>query len=50
MGTNVIPALLARVEYREPVFGLDVYEVSMSGATALIAMGERARTNLSQSD
>jgi len=46
MGTNVIPALLARLTYREPVFGLDDYDVSMSGATALIAMRERAKPAL----
>lgn len=46
MGTNVIPALLARLTYREPVFGLDDYDVSMSGASALIAMREQARPAL----
>lgn len=46
MGTNVIPALLARLAYREPVFGLDDYDVSMSAATALIAMRDRAKPAL----
>jgi HEAT repeat protein len=43
MGTNVIPALLARLTYKEPVFNLDDYDVSMGAATALIAMREQAK-------
>jgi len=46
MGTNVIPALLTRLTYKEPIFNLDDYEVSMSGAAALIAMREQARPAL----
>jgi HEAT repeat protein len=46
MGTNVIPALLARLTYQEPVFGLDDYEVSMSGATGLITIREQAKPAL----
>jgi hypothetical protein len=46
MGTDVIPALLARVAYRDPVFNLDDYDVSMSGATALIALREQAKPAL----
>jgi HEAT repeat protein len=46
MGTNVIPALLARLVYTEPIFGLDDYDVSMGATVALIAMGERARPAL----
>ncbi|MEI6779437.1 MAG: HEAT repeat domain-containing protein [Verrucomicrobiota bacterium] len=46
MGTNVIPALLVRLAYKEPVFGLDDYDVSMSGATALMAMGGQAKAAL----
>ena len=48
MGTNVIPALLARLTYKDPVFDLDDYDVSMSGATALIAMREQAKPALPQ--
>jgi HEAT repeat protein len=46
MGTNVIPALLTRLTYKEPIFNLDDYDVSMSGAAALIAMREQARPAL----
>ena len=46
MGTNVIPALLARLTYKEPIFNLDDYDVSMSGATALIAMRKNAKPAL----
>lgn len=46
MGTNVIPALLARVTYKEPVFGLDDYDQGMSAATALMAMRDRAKPAL----
>ena len=46
MGTNVITALLTRLTYKEPIFNLDDYDVSMSGAAALIAMREQARPAL----
>jgi HEAT repeat protein len=46
MGTNVIPALLGRIVYKEPIFGLDDYDVSMGATAALIAMGERAKPAL----
>jgi HEAT repeat protein len=46
MGTNVLPALLVRLTYREPIFDLDDYDVSMGAATALIAMGEQAKPAL----
>ncbi|MCX6929801.1 MAG: hypothetical protein NT154_42290, partial [Verrucomicrobia bacterium] len=46
MGTNAIPALLARLAYKEPVFGLDDFEMSMGGATALMALGEQAKAAL----
>jgi HEAT repeat protein len=46
MGTNVIPALLARLAYTDPVFGLDDYEVSMGAATGLVAMGAEAKPAL----
>jgi len=42
MGTNVIPVLLRRVEYKDPVFGLADFEVSMEGVTGLIALGDQA--------
>jgi HEAT repeat protein len=46
MGTNVVPALLARLSYKEPVFGLDDYEVSMGAVSALIALREEAKPAL----
>ena len=46
MGTKVIPALLHRVEYKDPVFGLADFEVSMGGASGLMALGERAKPAL----
>jgi HEAT repeat protein len=46
MGTNVVPALLARLTYKEPFFDLDDYDVSMGAATALIAMREQAKPAL----
>lgn len=46
MGTNVIPALLARLAYREPVFGLYDYDVSMEAVGAFISLREDARPAL----
>jgi HEAT repeat protein len=46
MGTNVLPALLGRLTYKEPIFNLDDYDVSMGAAAALIAMGEQAKPAL----
>jgi HEAT repeat protein len=46
MGTNVIPLLLRRVEYKDPVFGLDDFEVSMEGVSGLIALGDKAKPAL----
>jgi HEAT repeat protein len=46
MGTNVIPVLLRRVAYKDPVFGLDDFEVSMEGVSGLIALGEEAKPAL----
>jgi HEAT repeat protein len=42
MGTNLIPALLARLTYKEPVFNLDDYDVGMGAARALIALRDEA--------
>jgi HEAT repeat protein len=42
MGTNAIPALLARLTYKDPVFGIPRYDISMSGVSGLIALGDRA--------
>ncbi|HOX56376.1 MAG TPA: HEAT repeat domain-containing protein [Candidatus Paceibacterota bacterium] len=46
MGTNVVPALLARLTYKDPVFNLDDYEVSMEAATALMVLGDQAKPAL----
>ena len=46
MGTNMIPALLARLTYKEPVFNLDDYDVGMGAARALIALGDDAKPAL----
>jgi HEAT repeat protein len=46
MGTNVIPALVARVAYREPVFNLYDYDTSMEAVGALISLRERAKPAL----
>ena len=42
MGTNAIPALLARLTYTDPDFGLPRYDISMEGVSGLIALGEQA--------
>jgi HEAT repeat protein len=46
MGTNMIPALLARLTYKEPVFNLDDYDVGMGAARALIALRNDAKPAL----
>ena len=46
MGTNLIPALLARLTYKEPVFNMDDYDVGMGAAWALIALGDDAKPAL----
>lgn len=46
MGTNVIPPLLARLAYREPVFGLHDYDVSMEAVGAFISLRQDANAAL----
>lgn len=46
MGTNAIPALLRRLEYKDPVFGQPDWDVGMEGVTGLITLGESARPAL----
>lgn len=46
MGTNAIPALLARLQYREPVFGLLDDEVNMGAVGAFISLQDAARPAL----
>lgn len=42
MGTNAIPALLARLTYREPIFDLPDDDVGLGAAFGLIALEEKA--------
>jgi hypothetical protein len=42
MGTNAIPALLARLNFKDPVFGIPRYDISMGGVSGFIALGDRA--------
>jgi HEAT repeat protein len=46
MGKNVIPALLARLTYREPIFNLYDYDVSMEAVGAFISLREQAKPAL----
>jgi len=46
MGTNVLPALLTRLNYREPAFNLCDYDVSMEAVGALISIRDQARPAL----
>lgn len=46
MGTNAFPALLARVAYREPVFGLADFDVRVEAVSAFICLREEARPAL----
>src|SRR6516162_656389 len=46
MGTNLIPALVARLTYKDPTFNLDDYEVGMGATKALIALSDDATSAL----
>src|SRR5436190_11278569 len=46
MGTNVIPALLARLSYREPAFNLSDYDVNLEAVGALISLRDDAKPAL----
>jgi len=46
LGTNAIPPLLSQLEYRDPVFGLENYDVSISAALALMQLREKAKPAL----
>jgi HEAT repeat protein len=43
MGTNAIPALLGRLVYVQPPFGLRAFEVNMDAVRAFISMGEQIK-------
>jgi HEAT repeat protein len=47
IGANAIPALLRRLAYVEPPFGLPAYGVNMDGVRGLITLGEQATPALS---
>lgn len=46
MGTNAIPSLLCRLDYKDPVFGQPDWDVSMEAVSGLMALGELARPAL----
>jgi HEAT repeat protein len=46
MGTNAVPLLLRRLEFKDPVFGEPDWDVSMEGLSGLISLGELARPAL----
>ncbi len=45
-GTNLFPALFARLNYKDPVFNFPDYEVSIDAVAAFIALGEKAKPAL----
>ena len=46
MGTNAIPALLDRLVYTEPPFGLRAYETNTEAMAAFLVLGEQAKSVL----
>ena len=42
IGTNAIPALLRRLVYVEPPFGLPAYEINMDGVQGFLMIGDQA--------
>ena len=48
MGTNAIPALLKRIVYVQPPFGLRAPEVNLDAVRAFITLGENAVPALPQ--
>ncbi|HTV62484.1 MAG TPA: HEAT repeat domain-containing protein [Verrucomicrobiae bacterium] len=48
IGTNAIPALLERLVYVQPPFGLPAYEVNIAALRGFIALGENAKPALPQ--
>jgi HEAT repeat protein len=48
IGTNAIPALLRRLVYVEPPFGLPAYEVNMDGVQGFLMIGDQATPALPQ--
>ena len=48
IGTNAIPALLRRLVYVEPPFGLPTYEINMDGVQGLLMIGDQATPALPQ--
>ena len=48
IGSNAIPALLRRLVYMEPPFGLPAYEVNMDGVQGFLMIGDQATPALPQ--
>jgi hypothetical protein len=48
IGAHAIPALLKRLVYVEPPFGLPAYEVNLDGVRGFIALGEQGTAALPQ--
>ena len=48
IGSNAIPALLRRLVYVEPPFGLPAYEVNMDGVQGFLMIGDQATPALPQ--
>ena len=48
IGTNAIPALLQRLAYAKPPFGLPAWQINIDGATGFIALGGQAVPALPQ--
>lgn len=46
MGTNALPALLTRLVYMRPPFGLRAFDVNMDAVRAFITLGEQAKPAL----
>ena len=48
IGSNAIPALLRRLVYVEPPFGLPAYEINMDGVQGFLMIGDQATPALPQ--
>jgi HEAT repeat protein len=46
LGSHAIPPLLSQLEYRDPTFGLDNYDVSFGAALALMQFRDKAKPAL----
>ena len=48
IGTNAIPALLARLVYVQPPYGLRAFEINIDAVRGFIVLGDQARTHPSR--